>query len=121
MPSGKNLNCERCGGCGLLDEWGFAMEPCPVCNPTVEKSSIVAATVKPDLTVEPVSKPYKLDWTDQWDNCDVCECCGNLVSGGQLFNRLSLAVTMLYTEGAITAKERDAARNRLTKLSEKQK
>lgn len=46
---------------------------------TIEQSSKVGATVNQDLTVEPVSEPYKLDWTDQWDDCGICEFCDSMV------------------------------------------
>jgi hypothetical protein len=36
-------------------------------------------TIKKILTVEPVSNPYKLDWTDQWDDCGICEFCNSMV------------------------------------------
>ena len=81
MPNEENPNCERCGGCGLLDQWGYAMENCPMCFPAIEQSSIVAAAVKSGLAVEPVSNRYKLgqgcgscgalpsDWAnDPWEN-----------------------------------------------------
>ena len=55
------------------------------------------------------------DWTDQFDNCDVCEVCGNLVSSGQMVNRLSLAITLLYTHGLIGSAARDACRIKLAK------
>lgn len=63
----------------------------------------------------------KRDWTSQWDGCDVCELCGNLVTGGRTFARMSLAVTTLYTFGALTSSERDKARARITKIAAKEK
>lgn len=60
------------------------------------------------------------DWSDQLDGCDVCEVCGQLTKGGRLWARVSLAVTLLYTHGAMTATERDAVRNRITRLTKQQ-
>lgn len=59
------------------------------------------------------------DWTDQFDNCEPCEFCGNLVKEGRKFARLSLAVTELYTFGVLSARDRDIARKRLKGLAGK--
>lgn len=55
------------------------------------------------------------DWTDRLDNCDVCEVCGNLVGAGRLGNRISHAITLLYTHGLLNAAQRDKARSHLKK------
>lgn len=96
---------------------------------TIEQSSIVAATVKKDLTVEPVSKRYKLDFDDleQW----ALDGCPEGVSGkvqdvfalievarqlraDDLVKRMSDAVTLLYTHGVLTDKMRAHCRRELS-------
>ena len=59
----------------------------------------------------------KKDWTDQLDNCDTCEVCGNLVGSGRLGSRLSHAITLLYVHGLMGSPARYAARAKLTKLA----
>jgi len=38
--------CSRCGGSGVLDEWGFAMELCPNCRPLNNTTADIAAWAK---------------------------------------------------------------------------
>ncbi len=95
---------------------------------TIEQSSIVAATVKQDLTVEPVSKPYKLDFDDleRWamDGCPegvsgkVEDVFALIAAARQLWaddlvKRMSDAVTLLYTHGVLTDRMRAHCRSRL--------
>lgn len=95
---------------------------------TIEQSSIVAATVKPDLTVEPISDPYKLDFDglEQWalDGCpegvsgkaqDVLALIESAqqLNADDLRKRMSDAVTLLYTHGILTEKMRAHCRSRL--------
>jgi len=84
-------NCTMCDGTGYKDHAGFSMDPCD--------------HVK--------NEAPKKDWASQWDDCDVCEVCGQLAARGRLWGRASSAITFLYTHGAITASERDAARKRI--------
>lgn len=95
---------------------------------TIEQSSIVAATVKQDLTVELVSNRYKLDFDDleRWalDGCpegvsgkvqDVFALieAARQLQADDLRKRMSDAVTLLYTHGILTEKMRAHCRSRL--------
>jgi len=87
-----------------------------------------AATVKENLTVEPVSKPYKLDFDDleRWamDGCpegvsgkveDVFALieAARQLHADDLVKRMSDAVTLLYTHGVLTEKMRAHCRARI--------
>lgn len=95
---------------------------------TIEQSSIVAATVKQDLTVEPVSNRYKLDFDDleRWalDGCpegvsgkvqDVFALieAARQLQADDLVKRMSDAVTLLYTHGVLTEKMRAHCRSQI--------
>jgi hypothetical protein len=97
MPSEKNPNCERCGVAAYLTNGVYAMENCPLCFPTIEQSSIVAATVKEFLTVEPVSNHYKFNDGD----VHLCWACGALPCDGglQSWEKLPWVVTLKESGG----------------------
>lgn len=60
------------------------------------------------------------DWIEQWDDCDVCECCEQLTNTS-LIDRMDLAITLLYMNGVLTEAERNKTRKRLNKLKQKDK
>lgn len=57
------------------------------------------------------------DWTEQWDGCDTCEVCDQLVAPNRQFQRANLAITLLYTLGALTEAEMDKAKYRLASIA----
>lgn len=120
MPSKKKVNCEECQDTGVYDYHGFSMDICMKCNGS--------PTVKKDLTVEPVSNRYKLDFDDleRWalDGCpegvsgkvqDVFALieAARQLQADDLRKRMSDAVTLLYTHGILTEKMRAHCRSRL--------
>ena len=132
MQNVEKVHCEKCDGYGKhrrnpLSPWN----ECDDCggSGTVERSSIVALTVKQNLTVEPVSKSYKLDFDDleQW----ALDGCPEGVSGkvqdvfalievakqlhaDDLVKRMRDAVTLLYTHGVLTEKMRAHCRKQIS-------
>lgn len=132
MPNVEKVYCERCDGYGKHRKNPLApWNDCKDCDGTgtIEQSSIVAATVKKDLMVEPVSNRYKLDFDDleQW----ALDGCPEGVSGkvqdvfalievarqlraDDLVKRMSDAVTLLYTHGVLTDKMRAHCRRELS-------
>lgn len=89
MQNVEKVSCELCDGSAQLEEFGFAVAPCPDCNPS--------ATVKPDLTVEPVSNRYKF----KDGECHLCWACGALpIDGGlQAWEKLPWIVTLSESGG----------------------
>ncbi len=96
--------------------------------PSAEKTNYENPTVKQNLTVEPVSNRYKLDFDDleQW----ALDGCPEGVSGkvqdvfalieaakqlhtDDLVKRMSDAVTLLYTHGVLTDKMRAHCRRQI--------
>lgn len=124
MPNAEKVNCEKCDGTGFLDYRGFSMDSCVWCrgHGTIEQSSKVA-TVKDSLTVQAQERLEDLrQWAD--DNCPegvagMPENVNWLLSYAEdmaradLRERMSDAITLLYTHGAITDKMRAHARRNL--------
>lgn len=120
MSSKKKVNCEECQDTGVYDYHGFSMDICMKCSGS--------PTVKKDLTVEPVSNRYKLDFDglEQWalDGCpegvsgkaqDVLALIESAqqLNADDLVKRMNDAVTLLYTHGVLTDKMRAHCRSRL--------
>lgn len=120
MQNVESMNCAKCDGTGFLDYRGFSMDSCCWCDGI--------GTVKQNLTVEPVSDRYKLDFDDleQWalDGCpegvsgkaeDVLALldAARQLQTDDLKKRMSDAVTLLYTHGVLTEKMRAHCRSQI--------
>lgn len=108
-------DCDKCQGTGTADFAGFGLDTCRWCEG--------AGTVKDSLTVQVQDRLESLrQWAD--DNCPegVSGAADNVrwllsyaedMAGSDLHKRMSDAITLLYTHGAITEKMRNCARSNL--------
>lgn len=109
------IDCDKCRGTGAADFAGFGLDTCRWCNGS--------GAVKQSLTVQ---AQERLEGLRQWADDDCPEGVAGIpddvrwlltyagsVAAADLKQRLSDAVTLLYTHGVITEKMRAHARRNL--------